>query len=161
MPPFRAFTSAALSIAALLFSMIAAGDAVASEDGPVHVMTDRAKVFRIDAPADTVIVGNPAIADVTMYDRQTVVVTGKLYGTTNLVILDKNGEPIIDEVITVGSAPSDVVTVMRNTARSSYSCSPVCEPVLRVGDVEASYDATAKQAQAHTEMSEKAAGLNN
>jgi hypothetical protein len=90
-----------------------------------------------------------------------VVVTGKLYGTTNLVILDKSGEPIIDEVITVGAPSSDVVTVLRKTARSSYSCSPNCEPVLRVGDTEASYDAIAKQSTARTEMSEKAAGVGN
>lgn len=156
----RAFMSAAIAAAAILAPVLAGGVA-AAEDGAVHVMTDRAKVFRIDAPADTVIVGNPAIADVAMYDRQTVVVTGKLYGTTNLVILDKSGEPIIDEVITVGAPSSDVVTVLRKTARSSYSCSPNCEPVLRVGDTEASYDAIAKQSTARTEMSEKAAGVGN
>lgn len=136
------------------------GAAIAEETG-VHVMTDRAKVFRIDAPADTVIVGNPAIADVTMYDRQTVVVTGKLYGTTNLVILDKDGEPIIDEVITVGAVTGDVVTVQRKLARSTYSCSPACEPVLRVGDSEAGYELLTKQSTQRNDMSEKAAGASN
>ena len=105
MSPFRLISlkplAGALAFAAALAVLPVDGQA---QDSAVQVMTDRAKVFRIDAPADTVIVGNPAIADVTMYDRQTVVVTGKLYGTTNLVILDAKGEPIIDEVITV-SAP--------------------------------------------------------
>ena len=156
----RAILGAAFAAAAILAPLISTG-AMAAEDGAVHVMTDRAKVFRIDAPADTVIVGNPAIADVAMYDRQTVVVTGKLYGTTNLVILDKAGEPIIDEVITVGASSGDVVTVLRRTARSSYSCAPQCNPVLRVGDTEAAYDALAKQSTARTEMSEKAAGVGN
>lgn len=54
----RAFMSAAIAAAAILAPVLAGGVA-AAEDGAVHVMTDRAKVFRIDAPADTVIVGNP------------------------------------------------------------------------------------------------------
>lgn len=155
----RVFSRLVLAVAVASPVLFAA--AAAAEDAGVHVMTDRAKVFRIDAPAHTVIVGNPAIADVTMYDRQTVVVTGKLYGSTNLVILDAKGEPIIDEVITVSASSSDVVTVMRNTARTSYSCAPVCEPVLRVGDTETAYDAIAKQSTTRTEMSEKAVGIGN
>lgn len=146
-------------LAAFVVVMPLAG--VSAEEAGVHVMTDRAKVFRIDAPADTVIVGNPAIADVTMYDRQTVVVTGKLYGTTNLVILDKSGEPIIDEVITVGAATGDVVTVQRKLARSTYSCAPSCEPVLRVGDSEAGYELLTKQSTQRNDISEKAAGASN
>ncbi|MBP0651082.1 pilus assembly protein N-terminal domain-containing protein, partial [Mycobacterium tuberculosis] len=40
---------------------------------PIVVTMDRAKVMRIPAPADTVIIGNPAIADVSIHDRQTLV----------------------------------------------------------------------------------------
>ncbi|MBL6430472.1 MAG: pilus assembly protein N-terminal domain-containing protein [Alphaproteobacteria bacterium] len=156
MSPFRLISlkplAGALAFAAVLAVLPVDGQA---QDSTVQVMTDRAKVFRIDAPADTVIVGNPAIADVTMYDRQTVVVTGKLYGTTNLVILDAKGEPIIDEVITVSAPEADIVTVHRNTARTSYSCAPACEPVMRVGDTEASYELTNKQATARTQMSNR------
>ena len=151
-------TLGALLLATTAGIAVSADTAIATETA-VQVMTDRAKVFRIDAPADTVIVGNPAIADVTMYDRQTVVVTGKLYGTTNLVILDAGGEPIIDEVITVSAPDTDFVTVHRNTARTSYSCAPVCEPVLRVGDAEDKFDLTSKQSVARTQISEQAAGI--
>jgi len=150
----------AFAATAILAAAVPATGANAQDSG-VHVMTDRAKVFRIDAPADTVIVGNPAIADVTMYDRQTVVVTGKLYGTTNLVILDKNGEPIIDEVITVAAASGDTITVHRKGERFSYSCAPNCEPMLRVGDADASFELLNKQSGQRTEMSEKAAGVGN
>lgn len=132
-----------------------------AEEGGVIVMTDRAKVFRIDTPADTVIVGNPAIADVTMHDRNTVVVTGKLFGTTNLVILDRNAEPIIDEVITVRPSDSGLVTVQRNGARFSYSCSPVCEPTLRVGDHKDSFELTSQQAASRNKMAETEAGVAN
>ncbi|MEP3467767.1 MAG: pilus assembly protein N-terminal domain-containing protein, partial [Parasphingorhabdus sp.] len=69
-----------------------------AEDHSVVVTVDRAKVFQIEDGASAVIVGNPFIADVAMFDQNTVVITGKSYGTTNLVILDSNKNPIVDEI---------------------------------------------------------------
>jgi Flp pilus assembly secretin CpaC len=144
-----------------LASLLAANAIAQAQEGGVIVMTDRAKVFRIDTPAATVIVGNPAIADVTMHDRHTVVVTGKLFGTTNLVILDKNSEPIIDEVITVRPNEADLVTVQRNGSRYSYSCSPLCEPALRVGDQKENFELTAEQSSSRNKLAEAEAGAAN
>ena len=47
---------------------------------PISVVVDRAKLVRIDAAAHTVIVGNPAIADATVYDAKTLVITGRPTG---------------------------------------------------------------------------------
>jgi Flp pilus assembly secretin CpaC len=140
-----------------LFALIT-GHAYASDD-PVTVTVDRAKVFRIKEPASTVIVGNPFIADVSMHDHFTVVVTGKSYGSTNLVILDDKGEPIIDEVIIVRASEDNVVSVTRNALRQTYSCSPVCEPTLRLGDSQAAFDTYAQQATTRNDLAEKAAGV--
>lgn len=155
--PLKRALAASITLAAVL---TATAIAQAQESG-VIVMTDRAKVFRIDTPAATVIVGNPAIADVTMHDRHTVVVTGKLFGTTNLVILDKNSEPIIDEVITVRPNEADLVTVQRNGSRFSYSCSPLCEPTLRVGDQKDNFELTAEQTSSRNKLAEVEAGVAN
>ncbi|MBA5776236.1 pilus assembly protein N-terminal domain-containing protein [Stappia sp. F7233] len=154
--PRRNLVQAAFAVLAFACALPAA-----AEDGGVVVMTDRAKVFRIDKPADTVIVGNPAIADVTMHDRNTVVVTGKVFGTTNLVILDRNAEPIIDEVIIVRPSDTGLVTVQRNVARFSYSCSPVCEPTLRVGDQKDTFELTTQQVESRNKMAEAQAGVAN
>lgn len=143
--------AAALGIAILSTSALA-------QEGPVTVMVDRAKVFRIQEPASTVIVGNPFIADVAMHDATTVVITGKSYGSTNLVILDDNNEPIIDEVITVKAAGEGTVLVHRNSARQSYSCAPECEPTLRLGDKPENFDAVAEQATKRNALAVKAAG---
>ncbi|ADZ72088.1 pilus assembly protein N-terminal domain-containing protein [Polymorphum gilvum] len=145
------------TLSAAVFATLLCG-AAAAETEPVAVTVDRAKVFRIEAPADTVIVGNPSIADVTMHDRFTVVVTGKTFGTTNLVILDKDSQPIIDEVIVVRPPETDVVTVTRNLNRYSYSCSPTCEPTVRVGDAKDAFELTVNQAAARNEMAVSAAG---
>lgn len=131
--------------------------AISAEIG-VSVVVDRAKVFRIDEPASTVIVGNPFIADVSMHDRYTVVVTGKSYGSTNLVILDDTNKPIIDEVIVVKASEESTVSVTRNAARTTYSCAPICEPTLRMGDSEEAFKAAAEQSTTRNELAVQAAG---
>lgn len=141
----------------LLLLALQAGSA-AAQDGPVLVTVDRAKVFRIDDGASAVIVGNPFIADVAMFDQNTVVITGKSYGTTNLVILDTNNKPIVDEVITVRASDDDVVSVYRRSSRMTMSCSPTCEPTLRLGDADLAFKEIAEQATARNTLSLEAAG---
>ena len=72
-----------------------------------------------------VIIGNADVADVTVSDPQTIVLTGKSYGTTNLVILDQDGEAIVDERILVSVDEANTLRVFKQTARSVYSCYPV------------------------------------
>lgn len=133
---------------------------VMAQDGPVMVTVDRAKIFRIDDGASAVIVGNPFIADVSMFDDNTVVITGKSYGSTNLVILDKDSKPIVDEVITVRAADDDVVAVYRKAVRSSMSCSPNCEPTVRLGDGVEAFNEVAEQANSRNSLAAAAAGAN-
>ncbi|KZM48399.1 pilus assembly protein N-terminal domain-containing protein [Labrenzia sp. OB1] len=134
-----------------------AGAAMA-QDGPVMVTVDRAKVFRIEDGASAVIVGNPFIADVAMFDKNTVVITGKSYGTTNLVILDVDNKPIVDEEITVRASETDIVSVYRKVERETLSCHPTCEPTLRLGDNADSFNETAEQATARNVLALEAAG---
>ena len=104
----------------------------ASETMLVHV--DQAKVLRLEHPAGTIIIGNPMIADATVQDEQMLVITGKSYGTTNLIILDRDGREIISTNIEVRYMASSHVTIQRGVSRFSYACSPSCEPTLRIGD---------------------------
>ena len=124
------------------------------------VTVDRAKIFRIDDGASAVIVGNPFIADVSMFDENTVVITGKSYGTTNLVILDSDSQPIVDEVITVRASEDDTVAVYRKSLRSTMSCNPNCEPTMRLGDGLNSFNEIAEQANNRNSMAAGAAGAN-
>ena len=100
----------------------------------VTVNANMARVLRINAPAATVIIGNPAVADVTIQDPQTLILTGKSYGRTNLIILDANGDPIADTIVEVAQLPSDTVTVYMGAARTSMACAPNCQPVIMMGD---------------------------
>jgi len=113
--------------------------AQATETMLVHV--DQAKILRIEQPAGTIIVGNPMIADATVQDERMLVITGKSFGSTNLIILDRNGEEILSTNLEVRFAAASQVTIQRGTGRFSYSCSPTCEPVLAIGDQKEQFDA--------------------
>ncbi len=81
------------------------------------MVVDQAKVMRISRPADIVIIGNPAIADATIQDNQTLIITGHSFGTTNLIVLDASGQAIAEEMVTVGPQNDQVVTVYKRSSR--------------------------------------------
>lgn len=118
--------------AAVTIAVFVAGPALAS--GGVNVQVNMARILRINSPAATVIIGNPAIADVTIQDPKTLILTGKAYGETNLIILDTVGNPIADTLVTVVQQNGDLLTVYQGAARTTLSCDPVCQPTPMLGD---------------------------
>jgi len=127
------FRSAATAL--LLMATLAAPMPALAQDGaPINVNVNMARVLRISAPAATVIVGNPGIADVTIQDPQTLILTGKSYGQTNLIVLDSRGEPVADTLVEVVQMTAGVMTVYQGQSRTTLSCAPVCQPVVMMGD---------------------------
>lgn len=129
-----------LTLRSLLIALMTAALAVAplsaqaETSEPISVKVNMARILRISAPAATVIIGNPGVADVTIQDPQTLVLTGKSYGQTNLIVLDSMGNPIADTLITVVQAQADLMTVYLGTARTTLMCAPVCQPTIMLGD---------------------------
>lgn len=101
--------------------------APAQADNQIKVYMDHARILKLDRPVDKVIIGNSSVADVTVADPTTIVLTGKAFGTTNLVILGKNGQAIVDEDVLVSIDEENTVRVYRQAERSVLSCSPFCE----------------------------------
>ena len=132
MPFLRTF--AALLAAALL---VAPHGAFAAASEPIAVKVNMARILRISAPAATVIIGNPGVADVTIQDPQTLVLTGKSYGTTNLIILDSAGNPVADTMVSVVQPTGDTITVFNGQARTTLSCNPICQQTITLGDDQA------------------------
>jgi Flp pilus assembly secretin CpaC len=123
------------AVLAAVACLVAASPAPALTKGEtVTVAADQARLVRPPAGAQTVIVGNPAIADVSMQRNGILVVTGKSFGTTNLIALDASGNVLAESLIQVEEPASTVVTVLRGTARESLSCTPNCQPMLTLGD---------------------------
>lgn len=114
----------------------------------VTVSVDHAKVLRLPERAQTVIVGNPAIADVTVQPNGVMVVTGKSYGVTNLIALDATGALLAESSVRVGAASDSILTVQRGLERESYSCTPACQPSAQLGDAQRYFSEAGGQAAA-------------
>src|SRR5258708_816946 len=93
----------------------------------IAVNVDQAKLVKLPTRVATIVVGNPLIADVTLQNGGIVVVTGKGYGATNFIAMDRSGEVLVDRVIQVEGPTDQLVTVYRGIERESYSCMPVCQ----------------------------------
>ncbi|RDL49442.1 hypothetical protein BLJAPNOD_00543 [Ensifer sp. M14] len=124
------FTTAHISLLVLalvgLFAVFPPLAASAQED-IMRVYMDHARVLKLDRPVSKVIIGNADVADATVADAKTIVVTGRNFGTTNLVILDQDGNAIVDERIIVSIDEGNTVRVYKQTSRTVLSCTPNCE----------------------------------
>jgi Flp pilus assembly secretin CpaC len=134
-PSMRNLLPAVLALGLTLLSGMPGLSSVAAQDGaPINVNVNMARILRINAPAATVIVGNPGIADVTIQDPKTLILTGKSFGQTNLIILDNAGDPIADTMIEVVQMQAGTMTVYQGQARTSLACAPTCQAVVMMGD---------------------------
>lgn len=115
--------------------------APAFAEAGISVLVNQAKIVKLARNADTIIIGNPEIADASVQDASTLVLTGKGFGVTNLVVLDAEGRPIVDEQVTVSRQSVNSVRIYRRAAVQTLSCTPVCEAAY-VTDAEAMSDTT-------------------
>lgn len=123
MAEFKTSFRIAAACAAILAGTVAAAHAGAGID----VVMNQAKIVKLSRPADTVVVGNPQIADASVQDATTIVLTGKGFGVTNLVVLDDQGNPIVDEQVQVSRQTVSSVRIYRRAAIQTLSCTPYCE----------------------------------
>lgn len=109
----------------------------------VEVGLDQAQVMKLPAGVATIVIGNPLIADGSLQAGNLLVVTGKGFGTTNMMALDRGGRVLMDKNITVtGPRTADLVTVYKGIDRESYSCTPRCSPrITTLGDTPAYFGA--------------------
>lgn len=111
------------------------------------VVLDQAKIIRLPDGVATLVIGNPAVADGTLQTGGLLVVTGKNYGSTNMIALDSRGEVIAEHSITVGAPKEGRLTVWRGVARETWSCAPRCEQSVMLGDDPDFFGAAVSQAQ--------------
>ncbi|MEJ2435758.1 MAG: pilus assembly protein N-terminal domain-containing protein, partial [Pseudolabrys sp.] len=83
----------------------------------------------------TVVIGNPLIADATLQNGNILVITGKGYGATNLVALDRHGRVLMRKTLQVlGPRRDHLVTVYKGVKRETLSCAHKCQPRVTLGD---------------------------
>jgi Flp pilus assembly secretin CpaC len=116
----RRTLSLAAAVAVLAFSGVATAQSL-----PVRV--DQAARVSVSSAIRDVVVGNPAVADVTVIDGNSVLVTGKTFGITNLLIIDQRGRTVLNREIVVSAADDGRVTIYRGGQASTFACAPTCE----------------------------------
>lgn len=110
-----------------LAALVATVGAASAETPGISLIMHQARIVKLPRPADTIVIGNPEIADAAVQDGKTIVLTGKGFGVTNIVVLDIDGNPVIDEKVTVARQDADSVRVYRRSQVQTLSCTPYCE----------------------------------
>ena len=80
---------------------------------PLAISIDQSTRITLPASARDVIVGNPAIADVAVLDGRNILVLGKSYGVTSLMVTDQRGRTILNTQVVVSSNVGGRVSLFR------------------------------------------------
>jgi hypothetical protein len=124
--------------------MLALATRLAAAD--LTVALDEAKLLRLPDKVATIVIGNPMIADVSLQPGGLLVITGKGFGLTNLVALDRSGAVLLEKMIEVEGPRGTLVVLYRGIERETYSCTPNCERRITLGDSNVYFDALIGQA---------------
>jgi hypothetical protein len=132
--------------------------APAAQADTVTVSVDSAQVLKLPDRVSTVVIGNPLIADAALQSGGILIITGKGYGSTNLLALDRSGRVLMDKTVQVlGATGSDLVVVYKGVERESYSCNPDCEHRITLGDSQGYFNTVLSQGGARTGQAQTAA----
>jgi Flp pilus assembly secretin CpaC len=104
----------------------------------IRVALDQAFPIRLAESAEGVAIGNPSIAGVSVQNDRFLFVTGRSYGSTNLVVVGANGRVLYQGRVVVTPDETDVVMVTRGVETARLECTPLCRPRPDIGDGEAS-----------------------
>jgi Flp pilus assembly secretin CpaC len=102
-----------------------------AQSGTMNVEIDRSARVQLSGPAASVIVANPAIADVTVVDANTLFILGKGYGVTEVVAVDGVGRTLFQREIVVTGGSTGTVRVWRGAQATEMACGSSCAPSVR------------------------------
>jgi Flp pilus assembly secretin CpaC len=110
--PARSFAHMAAGFAVSIAAVLAATPWPAAAQA-MSVPMSETRPLSLGGSAADVLIGDPAIADVTVIDHHHLLVHGKGFGRTNLVVMDARGRTIFSAPIVVGAGDDDRVSVFR------------------------------------------------
>jgi hypothetical protein len=107
-----------------------AGAALAAAGGSMTVDLNESRRVPLAGAAANVVVGDPSVADVAMVDAHSLVVIGRGYGSTQIVVTDHGGHALLASQVTVVSPNNGRVTLTRGGISTDYSCTGGrCHPI--------------------------------
>jgi len=82
-----------------------------AQDGPVEVGVGGSTLIHLGGAAHHVIIGNPAVVDVTVDDPRVITVFGKQVGGTTLAVLDGAGRSLVETTVVVSPGGPTSISV--------------------------------------------------
>ena len=122
----------------------------------ISVRLDQNAIMNLRAPAGTVLIGDPAVVDVSLINPRKIAILGRGYGSTNVIITDRMGKVIFQQVIEVSRANSNRVSIYRGGLVSNFTCSPTCERTPSPGEDTSAYQTYAPSYKDHLQSAQPA-----
>ena len=124
----------------------------------ISIPMDEVRLVAFSQPVQTVYVGNPLIADVTMIDSRHAFLLGKAFGATNIIALNSDGKQVVNDSVSVFGHTGNLVVLHRGAAQATYACAGSrCEISPMPGDDKDFYSSRMDQLTNHQDAGTKAA----
>ena len=102
--------------------------------GPsINVGADHARIVSVAGTLSAVVVGNPMFADVSV-QQGVIIVHGRNFGATNVIVLDVDGNQLAAFDVNVTSAGDRNISVFKAGHAFSSVCAPLCQYTLQTGE---------------------------
>ncbi len=137
---------ATLSLAAIFFLSNAFADSIVVE-------ASKSTSLRLKGAAASVVIGNPRVADVAVHDANLIFITGRSFGTTNLLIFAEDGSQLYSGDVVVTTNTTNLLNVNRAGETNTYDCAPTCRSVLSIGDELVYFDTLVSQSERLQDLS--------
>ena len=120
--------------AGMLLALGLMGAATAAQAATVKVAPDKATLVTVAGKPATLIVGNPLYADAAAIGNK-ILVQGRNYGTTNVIVLDAKGRQLAHfDVVVAPAKLTGQMIVYKEGRRYTYACNPTCARQLDTSD---------------------------
>ena len=116
---------------ALVSLFVLTGTAVA---GDFWVNTQHSRLYTSDEAIASVVIGDPAVADITVKSNTEILVFGRSPGATNLTFFSPEGDLIKVLEISVRNTSANRVLLQSGSYRYSFNCTDICEQTPTIGD---------------------------
>lgn len=134
----------------LFIGMLEANAQEGFEDKHIRITADRPAIIPLNEEASSVIIGNPAHATAVLDSANTLIVNPLRPGATSLIVLNENGETVLEKQLLINPPAKNYVRVSRVCSASAnqqcqetslYYCAGGCYEMILPEDDAAAGDA--------------------
>lgn len=101
-----------------------AGEDIAITHPILNITQDKSEMVKLDHPAASVVVGNPAHISVMLDTPDTLVVVPRAAGASYFTVIGKDGSILMQRHVIVGAAKEKYVRIRRSCGANDQGCQP-------------------------------------